>query len=140
MIKIEIEPSLTTKKNSFDPLTFCFFSAVIVRDKGRGRKVGRSVEIKSNNVLEDLWTIDIYIYLSLEKRRLGQGEYRLDRSMQREQLRSFYEEEKNSHRVQSTKGRGYFGMRPLARRWIVYWTVLIERCSANVLPRNTKIE
>lgn len=68
MIKIEIEPSLTTKKNSFDPLTFCFFSAVIVRDKGRGRKVGRSVEIKSNNVLEDLWTIDIYIYIYLSRR------------------------------------------------------------------------
>lgn len=40
-----MEPSLTTKKNSFDPLTFCFFSAVefnlIIRDRGRGRKVGR---------------------------------------------------------------------------------------------------
>lgn len=74
-----------------------------------------SVGIKSNNGSRG--SLDA-IYIS--KGRLGRGNTDwIDRCKGTFTLLTRVEE-KNSRRVQSTKGRGYFGMRPLVRGWIVY--------------------
>lgn len=132
-VKIQIKPSLSIndEKDSFhrDLLTFSLLprsSSILLLDAG-----GRSVGIKSNNILEDLWMR----YIS---RRKDSTEGIPIGSIGATKLYSPYKE-KNSRRVQSTKGRGYFGMRSLVRGWIVYWTVLIERPQTLFCKRVTAI-
>lgn len=124
---------LTTKKivsiEIFWPSLFCRGRVQsYCWTQGRG---GRSVGIKSNNILEDLWMR----YIS---RRKDSTEGIPIGSIGATKLYSPYKE-KNSRRVQSTKGRGYFGMRSLVRGWIVYWTVLIERPQTLFCKRVTAI-